>query len=69
MDWIQVLMLATTFIYLLYKLTTKNYNYWLKKGLKQTNPYPIVGDNGSMLFKTADPLTYFKNLYDRFSEK
>ncbi|EEB16290.1 cytochrome P450, putative [Pediculus humanus corporis] len=69
MDWIQVLMLATTFIYLLYKLTTKNYNYWLKKGLKQTNPYPIVGDNGPMIFKTEDPLTNIKNLYDRFKEK
>lgn len=49
MDFYLWIIAITTVLYFLYKWSTKNYSYFLEKGIKHRKPLPLIGNLGSFL--------------------
>ncbi|KAK6644072.1 hypothetical protein RUM43_000337 [Polyplax serrata] len=66
MDWMQLIVAAAVIVFLLLKYSRKEMDRIRKKGIRCTNPLPLLGDSLPILLKRIDALKYNIGLYDRF---
>lgn len=60
-----IILLIVIIIFLLYKLGTKNFNYWKKKGVPYIKPTLFSGNSGPLLLGKVSDTDHNENLYNQ----
>jgi len=63
-----ILYAVVAILFLLYKLVTKNYDYFEKKGIPFAKPAFLVGSRTDLLFRNKPMTKFVKDLYDEFRD-